>query len=83
MAKAWMALVLGGVLMATSGCRLMDGLARNEMKEGKVTKFVRTASGDVAPVEFEKTYTGKLIGPDGKVFRGEPTTEELRAAYGK
>ncbi len=83
MAKAWMALVLGGVLAATSGCMVMDGLARGEMKEGKVTKFVRTSGGDVTPVEFERTYTGKLIGPDGKVFRDEPTAEELRAAYGK
>jgi hypothetical protein len=61
---------------------VMDTLARNEEKAGTVTKFVRCASGDVKPVEFQKTYTGKLIGPDGTVFRGEPTGDQLRAAYG-
>ena len=82
MARTWLAFVVGAVVLSTSGCAVMDGMARHEQKEGTDTKYARTAEGDVKPVEFKRTYTGKLIGPDGKVFRSEPSAEELRAAYG-
>jgi predicted benzoate:H+ symporter BenE len=83
MRKWLVAVVAGAAMLSASGCMVMDSLARNEEKAGKVTKFVRTANGDVKPVEFTKTYTGKLIGPDGKVFRSEPTADQLRTIYGK
>jgi hypothetical protein len=84
MAK-WLPAVLAGAVVAlfTDGCAVMDSLARNEAKEGAVTKFVRCSDGEVKPVEFQRTYTGKLIGPDGTVFRSQPTADQLRAAYGK
>jgi hypothetical protein len=64
----WLLLAVG---LLQSGCAVYEGLIQQQDVVGKKTVFIRTEAG-VKGVELKTTSGGFVLGPDGRVFRGEP-----------